>query len=47
MTGQVLSPPAPRPLDVYAIRIESGVVKVGTRQRLRRGGFDPSQVTVG
>jgi len=46
ITGQVLSPPAPRPLDFYAIRIENGVVKVDTRRRLQRTAFDPSQVTV-
>ena len=46
ITGQVLSPPAPRPLDLYAIRIENGVVKVDTRQRLQRNAFDASQVTV-
>jgi cytochrome b6-f complex iron-sulfur subunit len=46
ITGQVLSAPAPRPLDFYAIRIENGVVKVDTRQRLQRTAFDASQVTV-
>jgi len=46
ITGLVLNPPAPRPLDFYAIRIENGVVKVDTRQRLQRTVFDPSQVTV-
>jgi cytochrome b6-f complex iron-sulfur subunit len=47
ITGQVLNPPAPRPLDFYMVRIENGVVKVDTRQRLQRTVFDPSQVTVG
>jgi len=46
ITGLVLNPPAPRPLDFYAVRIENGVVKVDTRQRLQRTAFDPSQVTV-
>jgi cytochrome b6-f complex iron-sulfur subunit len=44
ITGQVLSPPAPRPLDLLPVRIENGIVKVDTRQRLRRTAFDPSQV---
>jgi cytochrome b6-f complex iron-sulfur subunit len=46
ITGQVLSPPAPRPLDFYAVRLENGIVKVDTSQRQQRIGFDPSQVTV-
>ena len=45
MTGQVVNPPAPRPLDLYAVNIESGVVKVDTRNKIRRGQFEPSQVT--
>jgi cytochrome b6-f complex iron-sulfur subunit len=45
ITGTVLGPPAPRPLDLYPVRIENGVVKVDTRRPLRRGWFDPSQVT--
>lgn len=44
VTGQVLSPPAPRPLDLHPVRMENGIVKVDTRQRLRRTAFDPSQV---
>jgi len=45
ITGAVLSPPAPRPLDVYPVRLENGVVKVDTRQRSQRQAFEPSQVT--
>ena len=47
ITGQVLSPPAPRPLDYYVVRVENGVVKVDTRRRLSRSAFDATQVTVG
>jgi cytochrome b6-f complex iron-sulfur subunit len=47
ITGQVLSAPAPRPLDYHPVRVENGVVRVDTRQRLRRTAFDASQVTVG
>ncbi len=44
IAGEVLSPPAPRPLDLYPVRIENGVVKVDIGQRVRRSAFDPSQV---
>lgn len=44
--GQVISAPAPRPLDYFAVRIENGIVKVDTRRRLSRTGFEASQVTV-
>ena len=30
MTGEVLSPPAPRALDLHPVRIENGIVKVDT-----------------
>lgn len=45
MTGEVLSPPAPRPLDLYSVAIEGGVVRVDIGQRIRRSRFDASQVT--
>ena len=44
IAGEVLSPPAPRPLDLYTVRIENGVVKVDIERRVRRSTFDPSQV---
>ena len=44
IAGDVLSPPAPRPLDLYTVRIENGIVKVDTGRRVRRTAFDPSQV---
>ena len=43
-TGSVLSAPAPRPLDLYAVKIENGVVKVDTSTPITRSGFDISQV---
>ena len=43
ISGEVLSPPAPRPLDLYTVRIENGVVKVDIERRVRRSEFDPSQ----
>jgi len=42
--GEVESPPAPRPLDLYPVRVENGVVTVDTRSPLRRSRFDRSQV---
>jgi cytochrome b6-f complex iron-sulfur subunit len=45
MTGDVLSPPAPRALDQYAVRIENGVVKVDVSKPIRRRSFESSQVT--
>jgi cytochrome b6-f complex iron-sulfur subunit len=44
ITGAVLAPPAPRPLDLFFVRIENGVVKVDTGQRQRRQEFAASQV---
>lgn len=44
ITGEVLSPPAPRPLDLYAVRIENGMVKVDIGRRERRQSFRPDQV---
>jgi cytochrome b6-f complex iron-sulfur subunit len=45
ITGAVLSPPAPRPLDLYPVRIENGIVKVDTEKPVRRTSFQSSQVT--
>jgi cytochrome b6-f complex iron-sulfur subunit len=44
MTGDVKSPPAPRPLDLLALTIEGGVVKVDTGKRIQRQKFEPLQV---
>jgi cytochrome b6-f complex iron-sulfur subunit len=43
--GEVLSPPAPRPLDLFTVRIENGIVKVDVSTPIRRSAFDTSQVT--
>jgi cytochrome b6-f complex iron-sulfur subunit len=43
--GDVLSPPAPRALDLFAVRIENGIVKVDTTRLIRRDSFEPGQVT--
>ena len=44
LRGDVLSPPAPRALDLFPVRIENGVVKVDTDAPVRRAAFDPAQV---
>ena len=44
ITGAVLAPPAPRPLDLYPVRIENGIVKVDTGQLVRRTVFAATQV---
>lgn len=43
LQGDVLSPPAPRSLDLYAVSIENREVKVDLAQRSRRDRFEPSQ----
>jgi cytochrome b6-f complex iron-sulfur subunit len=45
LRGDVLSPPAPRPLDLFPVRIENGIVKVDVSSPVRRSSFEPSQVT--
>jgi len=43
--GCVVTPPAPRPLDVYPVRIENGIVKVDIGRTVRRHAFEMSHVT--
>lgn len=43
--GDVLSPPAPRALDLHPVRIENGIVKVDTGSTVKRRSFEASQVT--
>lgn len=43
ISGDVLSQPAPRALDLYPVRIENGMVNVDTRHPVRRRRFEPSQ----
>lgn len=42
-TGEVLSAPAPRPLDLYRVTIEGGIVRVDTSAALTRERYEPSQ----
>jgi len=43
LTGEVLTAPAPRPLDIYPVRIENGIVKVDVSAPQRRERFDQEQ----
>jgi Rieske Fe-S protein len=43
--GNFDNPPVPRPLDVFEIEIEEGVVRVDTAQPKRREQFTPEQLT--
>jgi cytochrome b6-f complex iron-sulfur subunit len=43
--GDVLSPPAPRPLDLFPVRIENRIVKVDLGSPTRRSAFTDRQVT--
>lgn len=43
--GNVISPPAPRALDLHPVVIENEVLKVDTGTRTKRSGFAADQVT--
>jgi len=43
--GEVVSGPAPRPLDIFPITIKGGEVEVNTAKAIRRQRFDESQLT--
>ena len=42
--GDVMSPPAPRSLDLFLVRIENEFVKVDVAKPIRRESFSPSQI---
>lgn len=42
--GDVMNAPAPRPLDLFAIAISDGVVRVDTSRAIRRTKFELGQV---
>ncbi|MEW5870011.1 MAG: Rieske 2Fe-2S domain-containing protein [Chloroflexota bacterium] len=43
-TGDVLNPPAPRPLDLFAVQIVDGMVMVDTGKTISRQNFETEQV---
>jgi len=42
--GAVISPPAPRALDIYPLYIENNMVKVDTGKQIKRSRFQAEQV---
>jgi cytochrome b6-f complex iron-sulfur subunit len=42
--GEVISPPAPRALDIYPVAIENNIVKVNTGRPVKRSEFRQEQV---
>ena len=42
--GEVISPPAPRALDIYPVFIENNIVKVDTGKQIKRTEFRPEHV---
>lgn len=44
ISGAVVQSPAPRPLDMFAVMIENGIVKVDTNRKTKRSTFESSQV---
>jgi cytochrome b6-f complex iron-sulfur subunit len=45
ITGEVISPPAPRALDLLPVVIENGIVKVDLSSPVKRQKFEKSQET--
>lgn len=43
ISGAVEQSPAPRPLDMFAVMIENGIVKVDTNKKTKRSSFETSQ----
>ena len=44
ISGSIVQSPAPRPLDMFAVMIENGIVKVDTNKKTKRSTFEQSQV---
>ncbi len=42
--GEVISPPAPRALDIYHVFIENNIIKVDVGKKIKRTEFRPEQV---
>jgi len=45
MEGEVISPPAPRALDMYRLVIEGGLIKVDLKNAIKRNSFSQTQLT--
>jgi cytochrome b6-f complex iron-sulfur subunit len=44
ITGSVISSPAARALDTFALTVENNIVKVDTARRIKRSNFEAGQV---
>lgn len=42
--GDVVNPPASRPLDLFAVTIDDGIVFIDTTKVMRRSAFKPDQI---
>ena len=45
LAGEVVTPPAPRPLDVYGIEIKDGKLFINLNKKNKRSEFERSQLT--
>jgi len=45
INGEVLSPPAPRALNIFPVSIENGNVLVDTQNETKRNNFEKNQLT--
>jgi cytochrome b6-f complex iron-sulfur subunit len=43
--GEIISGPAPRPMDLFPIEIVDDIIVVDTNNPIRRNEFNPDQVT--
>lgn len=43
--GEVVSGPAPRPMDIFPVEIQDGQIMVDTGNPIQRDSYDPSQAT--
>ena len=44
MMGEVISPPAPKPLDIFPLKVEGGLLKVDLHSPVSRNSFNKSQL---
>ena len=44
ISGSVITAPAPRPLDMFPVRIENNMVKVDAGKRVKRGKYSKDQL---
>jgi cytochrome b6-f complex iron-sulfur subunit len=42
--GEVISPPAPRALDIFQVKVENDILKVDISKRMKRSVFEIAQI---